>query len=389
MTGAFESIRVLDLTHVLAGPFCAYQFALLGADVIKIEPPDCPDCARGRGPDPEANAQGLGLNYQVQGANKRALALDLCQPEGVEIFLKIAAKADVLIENFTTGSLDALGLGAEQLCAKYPRLIYCSITGYGDTGELAAIGAYDNVIQATSGTIAQSGGHKPGLSFVDYSTGYAAAFAVAAALHQREQSGSGASISVSMLETAMSLMAPEAAAEKRPGSALPKTSEAGICAYQTSDGILMPGAFTPAQYRKLADCLNEIGSDLPEAREIDDWPDVWANADRLKAQLKLIFATRSADDWVKILHATDIPAERVATLAEAVTNPQLDARAYFSPHSGDAGVTLPLGPSRYSTGGPAVTRPPPRHGEHSDEILTELGLTPARVKAMRSKGIVR
>jgi crotonobetainyl-CoA:carnitine CoA-transferase CaiB-like acyl-CoA transferase len=265
MTGTFESITVLDLTHVLPGPFCTYQFALLGADVIKIEPPDC---GWGRSPDPAANAQGLVLNYQVQVPNKHPLALDLSQPEGRDIFLKLAAA-------------------------------------------------------------------------------------------------------------------------QRSEGARPKASEAGICPYQTRDGILRPGAFTQAQYRKLAVCLEDLGIDLPGAQSIGDWPDVWANADSLKSHLASIFATRTADKWVRILHAADIPVERIATLAEAVINRQLDARTYFSPHPTDAEATLPLGPSRFSTGGPSIVLPPPRHGEHCDEILSELDMTPAEVEVMRAKGIVR
>ena len=120
----FEGIRVLDLTHVLAGPFCAYQFAVLGADVIKIEPPHTPDCARGRGPDDALNAAGLGINYQVQGANKRALALDLAEPRGRALFLRLVDGADVVIENYRTGALAALGLGADVLTARNPRLVH-------------------------------------------------------------------------------------------------------------------------------------------------------------------------------------------------------------------------------------------------------------------------
>ncbi len=388
MINAYESVSVLDLTHVLAGPFCAYQFALLGADVIKVEPPDSADCARGRGPDHAANALGLGLNYQVQGANKRALALDLTHPRGREILRALAAKADVLIENYTTGSLDALDLGPAALCQQYPRLIYCSITGYGDVGPRARTGAYDNVIQAASGIIAQSGGHKPGLSFVDYATGYAAAFAISAALRQRDTTGKGTKISVSMLETAMSLMAPEVAAAQQ-ADTITRRKEPGISAYQTLDGVLMPGAFTPAQYRKLAACLELIGINLSEARICRDWPDIWNNSDVLKAKLEKVFTTRSADSWVEILHAADLPAERITTLDEAVANLQLDARAYFAPHPNDSGVKLPLGPSRFTDGGPAIRRPPPLHGEHSDEILAELGLDPTEIASLRAMGIVR
>ena len=178
--GALRGLKVLDLTHVLAGPFCSYQLALLGADVLKIEPPTQPDCARGRGPDTAQNNEGMGLTYQVQAGNKRALALDLQTKQGRDIFKTLVKTADILIENYTTGSLEKLGIGYSELRSINPKLIYCSITGYGDTGPHACTPAYDNVIQAASGIIAQSGGHKPGVSFVDYTTGYSAAFSILA-----------------------------------------------------------------------------------------------------------------------------------------------------------------------------------------------------------------
>ena len=180
--GALTGVTVLDITHVLSGPFCTYQLALLGADVLKIEDPRDPDCSRGRGPDADANAEGLGLNFQVQGGNKRAIALNLQDDAGRNILRRLASTADVLVENFSTGALTRLGLAYDDLSEINPCLIYCSITGYGDTGPEASTGAYDNVIQAASGTIAQCGGIKAGVSFIDYATGYAAAFAVTSAL---------------------------------------------------------------------------------------------------------------------------------------------------------------------------------------------------------------
>ena len=386
MAGAYDTLKVLDLTHVLAGPFCTYQFALLGADVIKIEPPAAPDCARGRGPDAAANAAGLGWTYQVQAANKRALALDLTRPQGREVLLRLAAEADVLVENFTTGSLAALGLGAEEMRARYPRLIYCSITGYGDTGPRAGTGAYDNVIQAASGIIAQSKGHKPGLSFVDYATGYAAAFAISAALAQRDRTGEGAAISVSMLETALSMMAPEAAALTH-DIQTPKRREAGLLAYETAEGTLVPGVFTPAQYRRLGHCLEAEGTPLPLLAACDDWPAVWQHGPALETGLRAVFAGRDADDWVTLLHRHGLPAERVQTLGEAIAAAQIDARGYFAPHPED-GPPLPLGPSRFSTGGPEIRSAPPRHGGQSDDILAEHGLTAAEIAALRAEGVI-
>jgi len=332
MNGALHNIRVLDLTHVLAGPFCSYQLGLLGADVIKIEPPDAPDCARGRGPDDALNAQGLGLNYQVQGANKRALALDLKAEAGRHVLLRLIESADVLVENYRTGALARLGLGYEAVQKVNPALIYCSITGYGQTGPKAEHGAYDNVIQALSGTVAQCGGEKPGVSFVDYSTGYAAAFAIAAAIVQRGKTGRGAQISVSMLEVAMQMMAPEVAAAQHGGAKRPK--EPGIAAYDTADGRIMLGAFQPAQYRKLADVVG-----IAALAEIQDWPDVWGVSEDLRKRLVSVFAERSSEYWIEALRAVELPVEPELELADSVKSDQLAARGYFAENDG---VKLPL-----------------------------------------------
>lgn len=384
---ALQDIKVLDVTHVLAGPFATYQLGLLGADVLKIEPTDAPDCARGRGPDDGANAKGLGLNYQVQGAEKRALAVDLSNPRGRDILLSLVRNADILVENYATGAMDKLGLGPAALRGVNPGLVYCSLTGYGDTGPDAATGAYDNVIQAASGIIAQSGGHKPGVSFVDYATGYCAAFSIAAALVQRDRTGQGCHISVSMLEVAMQMMAPEAAAALHPMTAA-RGGEAGIVAYDTAEGQLMPGIFQPHQYRRLAALLDRLGVPVPGLDTIADWPDVWAISDKTRARLAQAFAARTAGEWVALLRTEGLPAERIATLAEAVKNPQLAARDYFRANPGDPMATLPLTAFRMDTGGPDLTRAPPRHGEHTDDVLRGLGMDDEQIATLRAAGVV-
>lgn len=387
MTGALNGINVLDLTHVLAGPFCSYQLGLLGADVVKIENPSQPDCARGRGPDDALNAAGLGLNYQVQGANKRSLALDLRTPEGAEVLRTLARTADVLVENYATGALAAMGLDYDALSAANPRLIYCALTGYGDSGPQGRDGAYDNVIQAASGTIGQCGGVKPGVSFIDYATGYAAAFAISAALSQRSQTEQGAYISVSMLEVAMQMMAPEAAAAQHADPVV-RGKEAGIASYQTQNGTVMLGAFHPAQYRKLAGVLDGMGHPLPWLSQIESWPDVWALGEDVKAALARIFLTADADTWVSRLRAADLPAERVRTLAEAVSLPQLAARAYFQPSPADASLPLPT-TAFHMDGAPApIRRAPPTLGEHSRAILADMGLDKAQIDQLYAQGVV-
>ena len=388
MQGALTSLKVLDLTHVLAGPFCAYQLALLGAEVLKIESPHAPDCARGRGPDADLNAEGLGLNYQVQGGNKRALALDLSDPRGREVLLALVGNADILVENYVTGALDRLSLGYAALSAVNPALIHCSITGYGDTGPQAAIGAYDNVIQAASGTVAQCAGIKPDVSFVDYSAGYAAAFAVMCAVHQRHRTGAGCHISVSMLEVAMSLMAPEAAAVQY-GAAPGRGRETGISSYDTADGTLMLGAFRPEQYVRLARLLAGLGHNVAGLDQVRDWPDVWSLPATTHETLQAVFLTGTADDWVTVLHDADLPAARVQTLAEAVASDQLAARGYFAANPDRPDIHLPLSPFAMSRGGPEITLAPPRHGEHGAQVLVELGYGGDTIRTLTTEGVIK
>ncbi len=386
--GALEDIKVLDITHVLAGPFCSYQLGLLGADVLKIESPTQPDCARGRGPDDDANAAGLGLNYQVQGGNKRALAVDLADPEGRDAFLQLVKTADVLVENYATGALTRLGLGYDTLSKANPALVHCSLTGYGDTGPQAQTGAYDNVVQAASGIISQCGGTKPAVSFVDYSAGYSAAFAVAAALVQRSRTGRGCQISVSMLEVAMQMMAPEVAAAQHPAKTK-RPKEAGIASYTTADGVLTLGVFRPLQYRKLSIILAGLGHPVPALETITDWPDVWAISPQTRDRIQAAFLTRKNAFWVRTLHDADLPGEPVKTLTEAVQSAQLTARAYFQPNPDDARATLPLTAFRMSEGGPALALPPPSHGQHSIEILREVGLNDSQINVLLNKGVIK
>ncbi|MEM7047256.1 MAG: CaiB/BaiF CoA-transferase family protein [Pseudomonadota bacterium] len=386
-SGMLAGIQVLDITHVLAGPFASYQLALMGADVLKIEPPDQPDCARGRGPDSKQNARGLGLNYQVQGGNKRALSLDLAHPRGKQIFLRLAQRADVMIENFTTGTMARLGLDYPSVCTVNKDIIYCSITGFGHSGDRAHTGAYDNVIQAASGIIDLCGGHKPGLSFVDYATGYAAAFAIVSALVGRAHTGKGTHISTSMLEVAMQMAAPEIATTQHPQ----KTShgkEIGISAYETAKGRLMLGVFHPGQYRKLAHLLAQLGQPIPAFASIQDWPDVWALDEDIRTQLAQIMRMKTADEWVSLLHDADLPAEKITAAKTAGQSPQLRARGYFSKNPADQAATLPLLASRFSHFQPAINEPPPIHGAHTRQVLDELGLSAQEIETLENEKVI-
>src|SRR5581483_1980460 len=207
----FEGIRVIDVTHVLAGPFAAYQLGVLGADVIKVEHPDEPDQSRDAGSDKTLNRQRMGTSFLTQASNKRSITLDLKTAADREVLKQLAATADIFVENYRPGAMAALGLGYEALAAINPRLIYASFSAFGQEGPRGTQTAYDHVIQATSGIMAMTGtpetnAVKLGSPAIDYATGMTGAFALASALFQRERTGRGQRIDMAMLDVAMILM---------------------------------------------------------------------------------------------------------------------------------------------------------------------------------------
>lgn len=385
MPRSFDGVRVLDLTHVLAGPFCTYQLAVLGADVIKIESPAQPDCARGRGPDATQNAALRGLNFEVQGGNKRALALDLKDPRGRAILLRLVAGADVLVENYRAGALAALGLDDDALQRANPALIHCSITGYGQHGPRAQVNAYDNVLQAASGVMARtgtatSGPIKTGASFIDYASGWCAAFAITAALFQREHDGRGQRIDCAMFDAALTMMAPELAATLQ-GPPTPR-SEAGLGCYATADGLLMLGAFTPQQNHALW-----LALERPDFAALDSWERLWSHAAAMRDVLTQRLREHDARHWMEFFHAIGIPAERVRGLDEAARDPQLAFRALLD-RADAKSPTVPVAAFQFDHDGPRLDRRAPGVGEHSDELLGELGLSPAAIASLRAAGVV-
>jgi len=251
MTRPFEGIRIIDITHVLAGPFAAYQLAVLGADVIKIEHPEEPDQSRETGTDRTLNRGNMGTSFLTQGSNKKSITLDLKTEAGRDILKKLVARADVLVENYRPGAFDALGLGYEALSKINPRLIYCSISAFGQDGVRREQTAYDHVIQATSGIMASTGTEeinpiKIGAPAVDYATGTMGAFALASALFQRERTGKGQHIDLAMLGVAMMMQASLMTGYFRNGTEPQphgnKQPFATNSAYDAKEGMVMIGA---------------------------------------------------------------------------------------------------------------------------------------------------
>jgi crotonobetainyl-CoA:carnitine CoA-transferase CaiB-like acyl-CoA transferase len=382
MTRPFEGIRVIDVTHVLAGPFATYQLAVLGADVIKVEHPDEPDQSRSNGTDKTLNRRNMGTSFLTQASNKRAITLDLKTEADRDILKKLVATADIFVENYRPGAFEALGLGYEALSAINPRLIYASFSAFGPHGPRGRQTAYDHVIQACSGIMAMTGTQdvhpiKFGAPAIDYATGMSGAFALASALFQRERTGRGQRVDMAMLDVAMILMSSQLTGYLRNG-VHPKPHgnrhpHATNSAYETKDGLVMLGASNLRQQRRLWSVLERPDMIKRSNDERD------ADHDREVAVLSQIMLTRSADEWEEFLQARHVPAARVRSMGEALADPQLATRGVIHHHPAapgmEGGFGVPLAPFMFAHGGPRIDTPPPTLGQHNEEIFAELGLS--------------
>ncbi|MBV8881564.1 MAG: CoA transferase [Planctomycetaceae bacterium] len=362
-------MKILDASRVLAGPYAAMMLADLGHDVVKVERPGDGDQTRSWGPPWQ---DGQSAYYLSVNRNKRSLTLNVKSPEGQELFRRLAARSDVLIENFRAGEIDALGLGYPALAALNPRLVFCSITGYGQTGPWKDRPAFDLALQAESGWMSITGeaGAAPvriGVAVIDLLTAHFAVQSILSALLEREATGRGRRIDVSMLECAtasLTYMAQNAKATGvspgRMGSRHP--SIVPYQAFPTRDGYIVVAAGSEPIWRRLCAAIGrpELERDprfADNARRVQ-------NRDALEALLTAAFTGRTTAEWTERLQSQDIPASPVNDIAQALELPPLKER-----------------PER-------PFRPAPRLGEHSGEILASLGLSAAEVAALRAKGVI-
>jgi crotonobetainyl-CoA:carnitine CoA-transferase CaiB-like acyl-CoA transferase len=393
-----QGIRVLDFTTVLAGPYCTYQLALLGAEVIKVERPGEGDWARNG-----TRVEGIpdfSTQFVAQNASKQSLTLDLKTSEGRTLAHQLIARSDVVVENFSAGVADRLGIGFAAARATRSDIVYCAISGYGQDGPMATWPAYDHVIQAASGITMLTGSpqsvpNRIGPPLFDYLAAMYGGFAVLAALRERDRTGQAQKVDVAMLDSAIVAMA-STVSMLRNGGVEPKangnTAASGSPAsgiFATREGLLSMTANQESQLRRACDVLG-----LPE---LLNEPAFCTHEKRLehaadfRARLATALSTRTATEWEDAFARAHIPAAKVRTIAEMMAHPQTRQRevehTVYDPMTGRTLAVPAIGFKWNGTSlGPRTA--PPRLGQHTDAVLTQLGLDAQRIKSLRDGAVV-
>ena len=410
---ALAHLKVLDLSRVLAGPWCTQILADLGADVIKVERPGAGDDTRHWGPPFFKDAQGHDTQnatyFTACNRNKRSITIDMAQIEGQALIRQMAQNSDILVENFKVGGLAAYGLDFESLKALNPRLIYCSITGFGQDGPYAERAGYDLMIQAMSGmmsitgrsdAVPGGGPQRVGVALTDLFTGVYASTAILAALEVRNRTGVGQHIDMALLDVGMAILANQAAGFLNTGHVPQRqgNSHPSLAPYQdfpTQDGSMLLAIGNDGQFRRFC---NAVGK--PE------WADdarYGGMAGRVTHRATLIPAmeevtrTRTTAQWVTLLEDKAVPCGPINDIGQAFGDAQVQARGLVVNQPVAAASIATLGvnsiatvasPLRLTATPPVLLRAPPSLGEHTEEVLTELGLDAAQVAALRQAGVV-
>jgi len=393
-----EKVRVLDLTNVLSGPFATMHLALLGAEVIKVENPEGGDLARKLGSVSSLNKQLMGTSFLAQNANKKSLTLNLKTDEAKEIFRKLVKTADVLVENFRPGVMDRLGFSYQKLTEINPRLVYCAISGFGQTGPDAFKPAYDQIIQGLSGVMAINGDERLnplrcGFPVCDTVGGLNAAFAVMAALYYREVSDQGQFIDVALLDSIMPLMG-WVAANLLIGGQQPvllgndNFTAAPSCTFVTKNGFINIAANQQKQWEDLADALGmpELKTD-PRFQERDTRK---ANRKLLTPLLEAKLKENTTVYWVDLLNGKGIPSGDIVSLETALTSEQARHRRTIEEikEDGIGAIKVFNMTAKFSKTPAGIDAPPPRLSAHTEEILKSLNYNDEEIKAFKEKGAI-
>lgn len=393
-------LRVVDLTQVLAGPYAAYQLGLMGAEVLKMEMPGAGDWTRASGSLPQLNSERMGLTFLTQNANKKSVTVDLKSPDGLAIMKRLLETTDVFIENFRPGKVAKLGLSFDEVREINPRIVYCSISAYGQDGAFSHRPAYDHVVQGMCGIMkttgaADTGPQKVGAPYIDYATGLNAAFAIVAALHEVRRTGRAIRLDVAMLDTSMQLMA-SLLTSHLSGGWMPKPSgneawsqSPSSGAFETMDGLLMLAANNDRQFRALC-----TGLGRPDIVADERWSDPAArqqNAASLRAELVAIFRTDTASSWEKVLDAAGVPAARVRSLDETLAEPHAQSRMLTREvPCGSGAVNIHLPTLGFKVDGDVIapTAPPPSLGADTLDVLRGLGYSEADIRRLKDRAVI-
>ena len=393
----FEGVKILDFTQVLAGPYASYQLALLGADVIKVERREGEDMRR-TPLSREWAERGLAPAFQAINGNKRSLTLDLSKGEAIAIVKGLAAEADVVMENFRPGVMDKLGIGFEALSAINPRLIYCAISGFGQTGPERLGAGYDGKIQAMSGIMAitgheETGPTRAGFAICDVLSGATAAFGVSSALFQRSHTGKGQFVDVSMLEASLAFLSGQIAdysvaghRQKLSGNqAVSRKPTANL--FRAGEGHLLLAVNNEKQFRALMTAIGR--EDVLDDLRFVDWFARQENEPALRTIIEEALAKKSPREWEKILDAAGAPCASIWKVEEVIDHPQIVARGAVQE------IETPYGRLRFAGsgfrlahGGGRLDSMAPMLGAHTDEVLRAIGYDTEAIAQLRAREVV-
>ena len=393
ITLPLEGLKILDLSRVLAGPFCCALMGEQGADVIKVERPVTGDENRRWGD----LWHGESIDFMNVNRNKRGITVNLKSDTGQEIIRKLASWADVLVESFPPGTIEKFGLDYPNLKEVNERLVYCSLSAFGDKGELRSKPGYDGTLQAFSGHMmitgeAEGGPVRTGASVIDMSTGFTAYSAIMTALWARERSGEGQRVMVSLLQTALSVMGSHAAVflntghqPDRAGGGLSHLAPYG--AYETKDGYISAGALSQDAWIRFCHALGR--DDLTGEACFADLPQRLKNKKQLDDILSESFRQKTSAEWIERFEAEKVVIAPINSLSQSLGHPQVEANNLIvstdHPHGDLKLVGLPFSHDGKKT---KPQRPPPLLGQHTEEILMEFGYTPAEIKTLRKDGAI-
>ncbi len=390
-----KGIRILDLSNVLSGPYCCYQLALLGAEVIKVERPESGDLARQLGSDAERNSSNMGISFLAQNAGKKSITLDLKSTAGKEILKKLVTTADVLVENFRPGVMYRLSLGYSELKKYNSKLIYCAISGFGQTGPWIDSPAYDQIIQGVSGVMSITGDNnsaplRVGYPLADTAGGMAAAFSITAALNSQDR---GTFIDISMTEAVISSMG-WVVSNHLIGGVTPvphgneNTTSAPSGTFRCADSPINIAANKDEQWMLLANHLNR--PDLLANPDFSTREDRKRNRIALRGEIESVLVKRPAQDWVDELSAIGVPAGPVFSVPEILKQEQVKSRDLIASYNGECGdeISVVASPALLDNVRPSAEFAPATLGQHNDEIYQSIGFTSTDLKQLKENNTI-